>query len=426
MMHPMPPVFRPHGTTPLDAYRPLPEMPVDSLKGKQHLPVQAGDASSAIVPVAASDGDMVLLSRVRIHTPQWLKDCDSGFGPANFVRFDGQGARMWHPDLFATVDRLLWRLGPFGPDDAEWAACTATVTWADGRQVVVPVPCMRHAQGPEEGPGLAETLLRYALYFSGQEAYTAWEPMGVDWGMLLAQVDPSEYDGCAALLTSGFYELNGGMAWLAGGLPVALRNIPNVLPVEDSAESANAQWAQQMVGDRSPLDRDSIYFPGNLTGPAGGILVWDDAVDRLSHRIPWGLVVRNAQQNWRDWRRLAKAAHWLQDEGARIEGTKCERFEDWFYIQQFSGALDLVAIFPGQVCENGLWDCMPFYGATEKFGDSGVMALSDYLVRQGLGDIFHAWEQSNGRGEVDDFVLNMFGEDSGDSEEPEDGESDDS
>lgn len=424
MMHRMPPVFRPHGTTPLDAYRPLPEMPVDSLKEKQHLPAQAGDELSTVVPLTAPEGDMVLLKWVAIHTPSWLKDCDSGFGPAGFGRFDAQGERMWHPDLFATVDRLLWRLGQFVPDDAAWAPCTATVTWADGRRVEVPVPAMRHAQGPEEGPGLAETLLRYALYFSGQEAYTAWEPLGVDWGMLLALVDPSEYDGCAALLTGGSYELNGGMAWLAGGLPLTLRSIPNVLPAGDSPETVNAQWAQQMVEDRSLLNRDSFYFPGNLTGPAGGILVWDDAVERLSHRIPWGLVVRNAKQSWRDWWRLAKAAHRLQDEGVRIEGTKCERFTDWFYIQQFSGDLDLVAIFPGRVCENGIWDCLPFYRATEGFADPGVMVLSDYLVLQGLGDIFHEWEQSNGRGEVDDFVLGMFGVDSGHHAELEDGTAD--
>jgi hypothetical protein len=283
---------------------------------------------------------------------------------------------------------------------------------------------MRHVQGPEEGPGLAETLLRYALYFSGQEAYTAWEPLGVDWGMLLALVDPSEYDGCAALLTDGSYELNGGMAWLAGGLPLALRSIPNVLPAGDSPETANAQWAQQMVEDRSLLDWDSLDFPNNLTGSEGAILIWDDAVERLSCRIPWGLVVRNANQSWRDLRRLAKAARRLQDEGVRIEGTKCERFADWFYIQQFSGELDLVAIFPGRVCENGIWDCLPFYGATEGFGDSGVMVLSDYLVMQGLGDIFHEWEQSNGRGEVDDFVLGMFGVDSGNHAESEDGTAD--
>lgn len=91
-MHRMPAVFRPKGTTSLAAYRPLPEMPVESLA------LQDGNELSTVVPLAPPEGDMVPMQMVAIHDQEWLHDCDSGFGPVRCGRFDAQGKRMWHPD----------------------------------------------------------------------------------------------------------------------------------------------------------------------------------------------------------------------------------------------------------------------------------------------------------------------------------------
>ena len=192
----------------LSAHRPLPEQSLAEIKQASGVEPDPEDWDTIVHPVVVHPaGPPAGPARVDITAPFLPGDA----APLTLTTMIGDVPL--YADPFAEAERLLLRIDEtrdFAPTVPPLITCS--ITWSDGLEYRAPIPVFPLEDGTWGTPGITETIIRYSLYFSSQEDYTQWDPLGVDWGRVLGEVPQSARDLAKRMLRAE-HQLVGGLAW---------------------------------------------------------------------------------------------------------------------------------------------------------------------------------------------------------------------
>lgn len=211
---PLPAVYQPTpGVVALAAYQEPEYMSVAVLKQNNGVDPLPGDEDDW-VEVQRGEGPaapMIFLRTCTLHPVDWVPHF---LAPVVLVLEEGPDRQHDNP-LLQLEEWMLAITAAAKPDEDE-PLFDVELTWVDGRSYRLPVPVAADGNRKRRRwttPGVSQCILRYTAYFSGQDDWTTWEPIGVrDWERLLARVPPASR-AAAADIGSGAYEIQGGIWW---------------------------------------------------------------------------------------------------------------------------------------------------------------------------------------------------------------------
>jgi hypothetical protein len=196
----------------LDAYRKPGTISVAEVKrqlGRTPLP---GDDDDNMVPVVVTgSGPTIRLAAIALHPVPWVAGMTE---PIRITALVG-GTRVWgDPFYVAELAMVALTAGQDSPPaDPLQAVMDVELTWQDGFTYRAPVAMVRTHDGGWGTTGITESVLRYSLYYCGQDDWTKWEPLGFsEWGRILQLVSQSARKA-SRLMAEGRNELTGGIAW---------------------------------------------------------------------------------------------------------------------------------------------------------------------------------------------------------------------